>query len=65
MEKLLTIKQLSEYLQVSPKTIYNWTHTGRIPYIKIHNSVRFKEDRINKWLKMRERKERISYGIQL
>ena len=33
-EKLLTIKELSELIQVSPKTIYSWTHLGYAHHIK-------------------------------
>lgn len=65
MEKLLTIQQLSEYLQVSPKTIYNWTHTKYIPHIKLAKSIRFKKDRIEKWLKAKEKKGSISFGYDI
>lgn len=51
MEKLLTIKDLSELLQVSPKTIYQWTHTGFIPHYKLPKGVRFRMADIEKWLK--------------
>ena len=39
--KFLTPTQLSEYLNVSVKTIYDWVHKGRIPHYKMHKLLRF------------------------
>ena len=58
MEKLLTIQQLSEILQVSPKTIYQWTHMGIIPHYKLPKGVRFSQDRIKRWIAKKEKKRR-------
>ena len=41
MEKLLTVEQLSALLQTSRRTIYDWTHTGFIPYYKFPKGIRF------------------------
>ena len=65
MEKLLTIKDLSELLQVSKSTIYQWTHTGFIPHYKIPKGVRFKVSEIEKWLHKRKRKGRNTYKIDV
>ena len=64
MEKLLTIKQLSEILGYSCRTIYEWTHYGFIPYIKLGGLVHFKESNIDLWLKKRERKGRDAYKLK-
>jgi len=50
MEKLLNIKQLSEYLEVSVNTIYSWVSRGKIPFIKLNGIVRFQLDDINTWI---------------
>lgn len=63
MNKLLTPQQLSELLQIKPSTVYKWVHYGFIPSVKIGSCIRFKEKRIEKWLKNRERKGRKSYKI--
>lgn len=51
MERLLTIRQLSELIQVSPKTIYQWVHIGYILHYKFLKGIRFREkdveDRLN------------------
>lgn len=63
MDKLLTVKQLSELLQVGLPTVYKWVHYGYVPYIKLGTSVRFKADKIEAWLKKRENKGRKSYRM--
>lgn len=63
MEKLLTIKQVSEWLQVNPSTIYQWTHAGFAPHYKLGRSVRFKASEVENWLKSRTRKGRSSYKV--
>ena len=50
MDKLLTIDQVSELLQVKKNTIYSWTHTNRIPFVKINGALRFKEKVISSWI---------------
>ncbi len=65
VEKLLTINQLSELIQVSRKTLYQWTHTGFIPYYKLPKGVRFKVSEVERWLKIRRRKVRATYKITL
>ena len=54
MTKLLTIDDLVKILSVKKSTIYQWTHLGLVPHIKIGNFVRFKEKEIEKWLSTKE-----------
>lgn len=65
MEKLLTIKQLSELIQISRSTLYEWTHTGFIPHYKLPKDVRFRETEIGDWLKKRQKKGRSSFSVKL
>ena len=65
MDKLLTPKQLSELLQVKPSTVYKWAHYRFIPYVKLETSIRFREKRVEEWLKKRERKGRGAYRIPI
>ena len=51
---LITVRQLSEMLNVSQKTLYSAVAKGRIPYLKIGSSVRFRPSAIREWLKNRE-----------
>jgi excisionase family DNA binding protein len=54
MEHLLTIEQLAEILQVKKSTIYSWTFTRKIPYVKINGALRFKEKVISSWIESQE-----------
>lgn len=55
---LLCIKDLSQYLQIKPSTLYAWASQGRIPHVKIHGLIRFNKDEIDAWLES-FRKEKI------
>ena len=59
MDKLLTINEVSDILQVKKSTIYSWTFTRKIPFVKINGVVRFREKAINSWIesKVEEPKE--------
>jgi len=62
MEKLMTLSQLAEYLQLGKSTVYKMVQKGEIPGIKIANQWRFDKKEIEKWVKeqknlRQERKE--------
>jgi len=65
MEKLMTVKDLSEWLQVSKSTIYQWTHAEFIPHYKMPKGVRFKPSDVEKWLNKRKKKGRATYKIDV
>jgi len=65
VEKLITITQLSDLIQVKSKTIYQWTHTGYIPHYKLPKGIRFKESDVESWLKKRLRRGRNRLKIDL
>jgi len=48
-QSLLTVKDLSSFLHVHPKTIYKWTNEGRIPYVRINGLIRFDLKEIENW----------------
>lgn len=56
MPKLMSVKELAEYLDLSQRTIYNMISRGEIPFIKIGGQYRFRQDRIDEWLEQRSRK---------
>jgi excisionase family DNA binding protein len=47
---LLTVKALSQRLQIKPSTLYAWASLGKIPCQKIHGLVRFDPTEIDRWL---------------
>jgi len=48
-QSFLTVKQLSSFLHVHPKTIYRWTNNGKLPFSKINGLLRFKKEEIENW----------------
>jgi excisionase family DNA binding protein len=65
MEQLLTIKEVCDLFQVSPSLVYKWIHYQYIPYIKIGSLIRFKESEIIRWIKVKEKKGRNNYKIDV
>ena len=52
---IFDVRGLSEYLNVSPKWIYEQTHLKQIPYVKLGNKqLRFSKDDIDRWLKTKK-----------
>ena len=47
---LINIKELSESLGVSDKTLYGWVHQKRIPFVKVGGLLRFDMKDIEKWI---------------
>lgn len=45
----LTVEQVAEMLQVSPRTIHDWVSEARIPYHKAGNATRFLIGEIVQW----------------
>jgi excisionase family DNA binding protein len=55
-EELLTAKEASEYLKVSPRTLYRHIRKHQIPAFKLGREWRFIKSELDKWLmkKVRE-----------
>lgn len=48
---LLTVKDVSAWLQVKPATVYGWAEQGTIPHLKLGRLLRFDPDEIEAWLR--------------
>ena len=48
--KLLTVNDVSAFLNVRPKTLYLWAETRQIPCFKINGCLRFDLVEIQNWL---------------
>ena len=49
--KLVTIKEVSTYLQVKVNTLYSWVNTGTIPFYKLNGLLRFDMGEIEAWVR--------------
>ncbi|BFU95137.1 MAG: putative DNA-binding protein, Excisionase family (Modular protein) [Nitrospira sp.] len=47
---LLTVKELSTWLNIKQSTLYLWAAQGKIPCRKIHGLIRFDPEAITAWL---------------
>jgi len=52
--KLLSTKELAEYLKLTEVTIYKYAHEGKIPGVKVGSRWRFDKDQINELLRKEE-----------
>jgi excisionase family DNA binding protein len=50
-------------LGVKPSTIYQWTHQGFIPHVKLGKLVRFREADVAKWIEKRSEKGRKTRSV--
>lgn len=50
-EQLLTVQELSCFLNVHFKTVYKWVVQGRLPHRKINGTIRFEKDEIEAFQK--------------
>ena len=48
---MLTVKELSAWLNIKPSTLYLWVSQNKIPCRRIHGLIRFEPDAIQAWLK--------------
>ena len=50
-EKLLTLKDLADYLNISRRTVYRLLNGESLPAYRIGKNMRFKREDIDEWLK--------------
>lgn len=65
MNRLLTVDEVAAWLQVKPRTIYQWVHEGYIPVLKLGALVRFDQAGVAAWLKKREVPGRSRQRVEL
>ena len=56
--KIVTIKEVSEFLKIKQSTIYSWVNQKRIPSFKLNGLWRFDMEKIEEWVKA-------SYGLKV
>ena len=49
--KLVSIREVADYLKVKESTLYSWAHSGYIPCFKLNGLLRFDLDEIEHWIK--------------
>ena len=51
-DRVLTVPQVAEYLQISKAKIYYLVQRKEIPHIRINRNVRIRESDLKKWLEL-------------
>ena len=49
-DRLLNISELSEYLNVTKRTVYRLLEGGDLPSFRVGSHLRFKREEIDQWL---------------
>jgi excisionase family DNA binding protein len=52
-EKLMTLKEVAEYLKFSKSTIYRFVQQNKMPAAKIGNQWRFCKEAIDEWVSIK------------
>lgn len=50
MREVMDIRQASDYLGISPDTLYKYASEGFVPAFKLGNRWRFKRSRLDEWM---------------
>ena len=59
LKEVMTLREASQYLGISPDTLYKYLGEKSIPAFKLGNRWRFKKDLLDRWM------ERKSEGSEL
>jgi len=54
-DRLMTLPEVADYLQIAERTVYQWAQSGKIPSFKIGNVWRFQRADIDEWIEERKR----------
>jgi excisionase family DNA binding protein len=57
LKEVMTLREASQYLGISPDTLYKYLSEDRIPAFKLGNRWRFKKDLLDRW--MEKKSERV------
>jgi excisionase family DNA binding protein len=54
----LTVKEVAQYLKLSPDLIYKLAQQGKIPASKVGTAWRFKKPKIDQWMEANENRHK-------
>lgn len=61
-EKLMNVKEVAEFLDVSEVVVYRWAKRGFIPCLKVGRQYRFIREEVIDWARKRGNKGRMRTG---
>jgi len=63
VREVMDIRQASEYLGISPDTLYKYASEGFVPAFKLGNRWRFKRSRLDEWMDQKSDQQAAEAGI--
>jgi excisionase family DNA binding protein len=58
-KEVMNIREASQYLGISPDTLYKYVSLERIPAFKLGNRWRFKKTVLDEWMEIQSRSQAI------
>lgn len=55
MKEIYNIRELSNYLKISPSEIRKLVRQNKIPYFRVGNRIKFEKQSINGWIESLEK----------
>lgn len=49
-QRLMTLDEVADYLQLSPKTVYRMVQAKKVPCFRLGRQWRFRRDQLDQWL---------------
>ena len=56
VKEVMTLREASQYLGISPDTLYKYLSENKIPAFKLGNRWRFKKDLLDRWMEKKSEK---------
>lgn len=53
LKEVMTLREASQYLGISPDTLYKYLGEDKIPAFKLGNRWRFKKDLLDRWMEQK------------
>lgn len=62
LKEVMTLREASQYLGVSPDTLYKYLSEDKIPAFKLGNRWRFKKDLLDRWMERKSERMIDTFG---
>jgi excisionase family DNA binding protein len=60
LKEVMTLREASEYLGISPDTLYKYLGEKSIPAFKLGNRWRFKKDLLDRWMERKSERTELA-----
>ena len=60
LKEVMTLREASEYLGISPDTLYKYLSENRVPAFKLGNRWRFKKDLLDRWMERKSERTELA-----